>query len=121
MKIRIGFVSNSSSSSYLLLTSKECHDGVTAKMTERERLALKIFGQFEEEGTLFGVPIVILSYMSGNYGDYLYYQIREDEQWDAFSEAAEDDPMDEIWETVAKYEEKVRKNKENCFTSSNDF
>ena len=123
MKTRLGFVSNSSSSSYLIITSKECHDKVLSAMTERERLALEIFGCIENSGsTLFGVPIVTLSYMDGNNGDYLYDNIRGDERYEEFCSTSEenDDGMDEIWEAVSSYKTAVRKDKENTFSHSED-
>jgi hypothetical protein len=37
MKVRIGFVSNSSTSSYLVITTKDVSDKVLKKMTQKER------------------------------------------------------------------------------------
>jgi hypothetical protein len=120
MKTRLGFVSNSSSSSFTLVTSKTNHDKVLASMADRERMALEIFGQFQEGKTLFGIPIVVMSYMSGNYGDYVYDNCHEDERWEEFSEG-DRDAMSEIWEVVEKYQEEVQKDEGDCFSHSDDF
>lgn len=58
MKMRSGFVSNSSSSSYIILTTKETYDKVLKKLSELEREAVKAEFDFEKEKA-FGKDMIV--------------------------------------------------------------
>lgn len=62
MKIRSGFVSNSSSSSFLMLTRKEDHDEAMAKLTPFER---KVIEYLIDNVKAFGLDLVELSIQNG--------------------------------------------------------
>jgi hypothetical protein len=49
MKVRLGYVSNSSSSSYVIITTKETLDKVLSKLTEFEAGAAKAIFNFEKQ------------------------------------------------------------------------
>lgn len=57
MKIRTSFISNSSSSSYILITSKENHDKALAKLTTAEMDELNECFSFERK---FGIDLVTI-------------------------------------------------------------
>lgn len=130
MKTRLGFVSNSSSSSFVMLTSKENHEKVLATFTPEERELLAIFFKFtlEDSGVLFGIPIVTMTYLSGNAGDYLYDNIRGCEEFKALAKKAVEESgkngsrylMDDIWAVANRYEEACQEDKGAAFASSLD-
>lgn len=73
MKIRQGFVSNSSSSSFVIMTTKENHDKIMEKLTPFEKAVVEALGVTEEKFN--GVDVVLSGYMnimdSGGPWDYL--------------------------------------------------
>jgi len=64
MKVRSGFVSNSSSSSFVLVTSVENHERVLGELTEYERAVAEAMA-VKETQTLFGKKIVVVEEYCG--------------------------------------------------------
>lgn len=108
MKIRTGFVSNSSSSSFVVLTTKENHENVLKDMGKNGLLLAK--SNIFQELHLFGRSMVSLSYMDGNDGN----------DWvDVIDNIAEDD--EDLSEILDEYMDKVKNNKNECFCHAEDF
>lgn len=74
MKIRTGFVSNSSSSSFCLFASKEAFTKALQSCSDVEK---RIISEFTEQKKFMGKEIWKYSYLSGNYGDYYTDRVRE--------------------------------------------
>ena len=68
MKTRTGFVSNSSSSSYVVLVEKEAYDKLFAQLSDLERDIVQ-FLQQDGGGVrkFMGGEVVVMQYVSGNY------------------------------------------------------
>ena len=64
MKVRSGFVSNSSSSSFVLVTSVENHERVLSELTEYEQAVAEAMA-VRREHTLFGKKVVVVEEYSG--------------------------------------------------------
>lgn len=94
MKIRHGFVSNSSSSSFCCLTTKEISDKAEATLTQEQRDVLAgdddgcvLFGY-----TLAGVQLVAAEGSSTDYASYIGSYCSEDcgsERWEELDEAVD--------------------------------
>jgi len=93
MKMRIGFVSNSSSSSFVMITKKEHFEEVLASMDAFEQAVIKIYGK--KESKFNGIDIITIASFStaGGTGpldydepDYEYPEGMTDEQQDEFGE-----------------------------------
>jgi len=76
MKIRQGFVSNSSSSSFVIFASKEVFDATLAECSEIERKVAELF-LTEKPEFFLGRRVLSYSYCTGNSGDSYYDRIRE--------------------------------------------
>ena len=110
MKIRNGFVSNSSSSSFLLITTIENHNHVMGQLTNYERAVIIAIMKTTENSkqSLFGREVVCLEEFSGE----SYYTIGElvlEKKWEEFEEKECPDYPEDIrnnaWE---KYQELVK-------------
>lgn len=120
MKIRIGFVSNSSSSSYICMTSKENHEKVLATFTEADRDAFEVFAKAAlTEQVFLGVPIVVANYTSG---EWFYETLRENvkEYVEKHPDRA-DDPMEDVYAVIELWKTGIRKDKDNTFMHREDF
>jgi hypothetical protein len=103
MKIRNGFVSNSSSSSFLLVTTKMNYDKVLESLSENEKELLKKCNYLFGRKKAFGQELITISYINGEYSSF------------------EDLPKgsaDLIQETIIPA---LRVDSDNCFTHSEDF
>jgi hypothetical protein len=69
MKIRNGFVSNSSSSSFICAVRKTTHDEAIAKMQERERTIIEKTVFFKKA---FGLELAVRGQMNDCGGNYSY-------------------------------------------------
>lgn len=69
MKIRTGFVSNSSSSSYVIVLEKSVYDQLVAQLTELQRDILAFLSGRDENATqqFMGHTVVTIQYTEGNY------------------------------------------------------
>jgi len=76
MKIRQGFVSNSSSSSFVIFASKEAFEATLAECDEIEKKVAKLF-LTDKPSIFLGKEVLSYSYCSGNNGDWYYDQVRE--------------------------------------------
>lgn len=72
MKIRNGFVSNSSSSSFVLVVSKREHDYVMKQLkSEDKNEFLKRIFKYADVRTFLGQDVIVLT--GGSYDDYTVY------------------------------------------------
>jgi len=114
MKIRKGFVSNSSSSSFVLVTTKENHEKALETLNEVER---EIIGILTGEEKVFGKVCVVfdeLTVHGDSSNDLENLEIPE-----ALREKCED-LYDAFFDAEEKWKSEVRKDKENCWVSSID-
>ena len=72
MKIRTGFVSNSSSSSFIIYVSRKVFDLVYGTLTEVQKQVVDLSKGGEQE--FMGVPVISYSYVTGSDG-WLYDEI----------------------------------------------
>ena len=91
MKMRMGFVSNSSSSSYIVLLTKEKFDGILETLTDFQK---KVINLLAVPAHCFGQDMVLTEWTSGNYDTFegidtekLFEGSDEDDDWDVLHEA----------------------------------
>ena len=75
MKIRTGFVSNSSSSSYVLVVTKEAHNKAYEQLSDYDRSVVNFLTSSKEQN-LAGTEVVILGTFDTN-GSSIYDAFRE--------------------------------------------
>jgi len=113
MKIRSGFVSNSSSSSFVALVPEEVHmEAIEQLSSKYQRDLVKRFMKFCGEDTTFcGIDCLTYSYISGNGGDYLYDELQKD-----FHDIAVENGCvgykvwDDFWDALYDYCDFIKKN-----------
>lgn len=116
MKIRLGFVSNSSSSSFVIVTTKENHDKAMKELSAKEKKYVQaVLNEASEKKKLGAVEVIMISTRSSDYGTI--EQVRENQDLPVLAED-EDDPLYEYWD---KYLELVQKDEDNYITHSEDF
>jgi hypothetical protein len=110
MKIRSGFVSNSSSSSFVLVTSVENHERAMSELNEKEQKFIN--AMMFPGGVVFGRKVMVGEEISS-------------ENWYTLSEVAREigmeDEDDASWETWEKYQKLLKEKKEEVFSYSMDF
>lgn len=80
MKFRNGFVSNSSSSSFVLLTTKKAHEQILAQLSEEERASL---ADMFNESQCLGQTVFETSSWNGQ--DYSCWEDMKDGVYDAWN------------------------------------
>jgi len=101
MKIRNGFVSNSSSSSFVIAVKKDVHEKVLKQLTEYEK---DVIEQIAEKDTIFGIDVYTVSDMTdmdGNswtFGDL------------PINEEAKNGESESPWDVLDRYEILVLQN-----------
>jgi hypothetical protein len=95
MKIRNGFVSNSSSSSFVIIIPKEVADKVKETLTPYEKVVVDHIGSTEKK---FGsTDIVVHQWQSGNYSSFEYFDA-EDSGYKPGSDQNEENGHYDTWE-----------------------
>lgn len=94
MKIRQGFVSNSSSSSFVIFASKEAFEATLAECSEIEKKVAKMF-LTDKPTTFLGKEVLSYSYCSGNNGDWYYDQVRNALNSEEFDDEEDNEDEDE--------------------------
>lgn len=79
MKIRIGFVSNSSSSSFVLIVKKELHDKVFKTLDKYEKYVIE---EVSHEATVLGLPAIEIGDMTDMSGYSYTFEDLDDEYED---------------------------------------
>lgn len=105
MKIRSGFVSNSSSSSFVMFVQKEDYDKVFETLDDLEKDIIKHINP--REVNAFGKKLIKIGCISGNYSsfeDYNYDGDLTEEQKDYLENDGPDCIMDNIIEKLNNFE-----------------
>ena len=110
MKIRDGFVSNSSSSSFLLIAKKDYFDECTNKTENADKLIKKLKkSKFLKEDTVFGEKAIVLQdFMTPGGGGW----------WEEMEDTEDNDNLYSAWE---KLEKELNKNKTKCSSWEQDW
>ena len=111
MKTRNGFVSNSSSSSFVIVVPTETYDKVVATLSDLEKRMVKHMGS--KSKTLFGKNISVISGVSGNYDSL--------EGFDPYDNDGEPDETTEEFDVYGAWEDfvmalKIKAGDGNFFT-----
>lgn len=109
MKIRNGFVSNSSSSSFTMIVDKELHDKVMEVLTHS--YFKKVLSSISYEFNAFGKNLIETSYTNGNYSTFEYDRIEPDDEnnlpenwneWNGYYGCPEEGVCNEYFDTIKK-------------------
>lgn len=105
MKVRTGFVSNSSSSSYVIITTKETLDKVLSKLSKFEAEAAKATFDFNKEKVFGEDKLVCIEHISTEDLGY---------DWDFLPEGCEcgDKEFDEAYDGIDKFYKLMSKEKD---------
>lgn len=100
MKIRNGFVSNSSSSSFVIAVKKEVHEEVLKQLTGYEKA---IINDISQQDTIFGVEVFIIGDLDVHGCSYIFEDLSD------YEEAGEDE-ANNPWDALDRYENLVKQN-----------
>ena len=119
MKVRSGFVSNSSSSSFILITSVENHKKALEQLTGYERAIANVMVK-EREEELFGTKVVVAEEYSGEWSS-IYEGVELDEKWlkhERSEEGGTEYPeiRSEAWHEYKRIIEKLPETEMFCLT-----
>jgi len=118
MKIRTGFVSNSSSSSYVIVLEKSVYDQLLSQLTDLQKDILVFLSGRDESATqeFMGHTVVTIQYTEGNYsslddytegmGETGYQGIREKKLREAQEKALKGDE-DATWGDIEIEEDNI--------------
>jgi hypothetical protein len=105
MKVRNGFVSNSSSSSFVVVIKKEVHDKVLPLLTDYQRMIIE---QIAEKDKAFGMDVITIGDMTDHGGEsQLFYDLPYD---DEKNEEDDDNYREGPYEAYDAYRDLVDKN-----------
>jgi hypothetical protein len=133
MKIRTGFVSNSSSSSFVMLATVENHEKALESLNDLQRAIINAMSHCFKKHKIFGQDLIMLNYMAGEYSslpENLFQQLAEKypaelyDNGEASLEYDEDERYlnwETIWEAVDKYQTEVEKDKDNYWSHREHF
>ena len=116
MKIRNGFVSNSSSSSFLVMTTMRNHSRALEKLTDYERAVIKaMIKEHSDTTSLFNQDMIcIVSTNTENYCSMS--ELKLEKKWKKYEEKENPgyytDVRNTAWE---RYQELVKENPEEVF------
>ena len=102
MKSREGFVSNSSTSSYIIIIPDENFEEVISELTEIQQ---KIVKELVNDEEVIGIKAKVLSYMSGNISSFEDWEFSDELQKELEANEIEDEP----YETADEFGELVKK------------
>lgn len=114
MKTRFGFVSNSSTTTFVILATKENHEATLARLSEENRAAVELLDF--SDAHKFGMDCVNLNYARGERG-YSPFDWPNAET-KAFLAKYGKVARDIFHEGVDTYMDEIQKDKDNCFFSS---
>jgi len=112
MKVRDGHVSNSSSSSFVLLTSKENYEKAVADATPWQRAVAEAMKG--EEGKFLGIDVVSFCGWSDAGGGSSFEYLREEIKYEGDDEESAYDGWD-------AFEKLLKRNKDAIFEGGSDW
>lgn len=112
MKSRQGFVSNSSTSSFILITTKENFDKCYNELNDVEK---KIVDFVTDEAKFLDTDCRTIEYIQGNYSTFEYDDPElTSEDFEKIEEEYDYCREDFYWEVINKFEEKVSEGETFC-------
>lgn len=112
MKFRTSFVSNSSSSSFVLITTRENHDKAFASLSAEDQKALKDIFSFTK---CFGNDVAISAEVGDQGGSYISGVDMDDEN------ASDPGLREARYEAFEKYQKAVGHDPDKVFTHNEDW
>ena len=112
MKIRTGYVSNSSSSSFVLIVDKQFWDTEVSKLNEDQKKVVNVYCSNTENFK----DMIIFNWMTGNNGDYIWEEIAREFEDDENP----DEKRDEMMEWFDDFVGELEKNKDKVKSISVD-
>lgn len=100
MKVRNGFVSNSSSSSFVIAVKKEVHEEVLKQLTEYDK---DIIEQMAEKDTIFGTDVYTIGALDVHGDCYSFGDLDMNEE-------TKDGESESPWDALDRYENLVQQN-----------
>ena len=108
MKTRTGFVSNSSSSSFVIMVSKETYDKAYKEMTPIQK---DVAEWLKADGKFGDIETVTIPYNYGNYSTMEDYEVGDGETGLQLTENFDENAFDEErWEVTEEIESILKKN-----------
>lgn len=122
MKIRLGFVSNSSSSSYTALTTVENHEKALASLDDLDRGIMELLSKAFKKEKVFGLDLISFNLTTGEYSDFEWILGKSLlEEFIKKHPEMEEDEWTYIYAAVGRYEKAIEKDKENTWTKTSSF